>query len=301
MFVIIDFRFSLLHVHMHHTPSRINICVEKHSEPKRTKFRTNKNNLLYGIQWSGGAYRDTSQCQGESRAIGRYISSNNIQSVWLPPGHCAVVSVTLDRIPKDLNAPKLMEPNILIHQKYGLDTTERLLSVLEDRLTQFTVTNNSSFTQRVEAGMLLGSGERPRDGQLRGIWGLRSLIDGGSPGNGLLWGMEGGRNKQTKEATVATAKQIHNTTCQTHRNWVITTNCRPRLWWEVNQQDCREYYELSSSNQNYNCTRWIWVSGLLCGVGERKEWRRKKRYNWWRIHLSEQHVCSTLTRKDVTK
>ena len=205
MFVIIDFRFSLLHVHMHHTPSRINICVENILSQKERNLEPMKK-TCYTVSSEAGEHTETPANARENQEPSEDTLVPRISNLC-GSFHCAVVSVTRDRIPKDLNAPKLMEPDILIHQKYGLDTTEGLLSVLEDRLTQFTVTNNSGFTQRVEAGMLLGRVVNVQEmDSCREFEGSdHSLMaDSQETDSCEVWRVEG--TNKTKEATVATAK-----------------------------------------------------------------------------------------------
>ena len=81
------------------------------------------------------------------------ISVRLVQSLRLPPGHCAVVPVSVDGVTSE--ALKLVESDVSCNQR-GLELTDSLLQVHENGLTQMVVTNNSGFMQRVEPGTKLG-------------------------------------------------------------------------------------------------------------------------------------------------
>ena len=87
-------------------------------------------------------------------AIVPTVSVRLIQSLRLPPGHCAVVSVAVYGVPQD--TLKLMEPDTPLCDKLGLELADALIRTSDDGKAQLVVTNHSGFTQRVNYGTQLG-------------------------------------------------------------------------------------------------------------------------------------------------
>lgn len=63
-------------------------------------------------------------------AIVPTISVRLIQSLRLPPGHCAVVLVAMDGVPPETT--KLVEPDVSLREELGLEFSAGLLRMRED-------------------------------------------------------------------------------------------------------------------------------------------------------------------------
>ncbi len=72
------------------------------------------------------------------------VSVRLVQSLRLPPGHCAVVQVEVDGVLKDL--PQMLEPDPSVREEWGLELTESVLEVSEEGRAHVVVTNNSGWT-----------------------------------------------------------------------------------------------------------------------------------------------------------
>ena len=82
------------------------------------------------------------------------ISVRLVQSLRLPPGHCAVVPVAVDGVPQ--GAIKVVEPEASLLDELGLELSDALVRMSGDGQAQLVVANNSGFTQRVDSGTQLG-------------------------------------------------------------------------------------------------------------------------------------------------
>ena len=103
---------------------------------------------------------DTDDSLGESPAkteedpVVPAVSVRLVQSLRLPPGHCAVDQVEVDGTLKD--SPQMLEPDPSIREDWGLELTESVLKVSEGGTAHVVVTNNSGWTQQVASDTLLG-------------------------------------------------------------------------------------------------------------------------------------------------
>ena len=55
-----------------------------------------------------------------------------------------------------LDVPQMLEPDLLIHEEWGLELTESVLKVSEEGRAHVVVTNNSGWTLQVASDTLLG-------------------------------------------------------------------------------------------------------------------------------------------------
>ena len=79
-----------------------------------------------------------------------------VQSLCLPPDHCAVVPVQVDGDGELRGRLQLLEPDISFCESPQLEIPPTLLELSEHEDTELVVTNNSGFTQRIDAGVIIG-------------------------------------------------------------------------------------------------------------------------------------------------
>ena len=79
-----------------------------------------------------------------------------VQSLRLPPGHCVVVPVQVDGGGELRGRLQLLEPDTSLCERSQLEIPPALLEWSEQEETELVVTNNSGFTQRIDAGAIVG-------------------------------------------------------------------------------------------------------------------------------------------------
>ena len=121
---------------------------------------------------NGGATSDRSGKWNKPtrKALVPTVSVRLVQSVRIPPNHCAVVPVQVTG--KELVGPihssacsvesMLLETGDTIHveREYGLKLPSSLIAVAADQSAQVVVVNTSGFTQHVPRGVEIGHGAR---------------------------------------------------------------------------------------------------------------------------------------------
>ena len=102
------------------------------------------------------------------KAVVPTVSVRLVQSVRLPPNHCAVVPAQVRG--KELVGPihssecsveaVLLEAGNIVEREYGLNYPSSLIAVAADQSAQVVVVNNSGFTQHFPEGVEIGHGTR---------------------------------------------------------------------------------------------------------------------------------------------
>ena len=79
-----------------------------------------------------------------------------VRSLRLPPGHCAVVPVQVEGHGDLCGRLQLLEPNLSFCERSQLEIPPTLLEWSAQEDTELIVTNESGFTQQIEAGAVVG-------------------------------------------------------------------------------------------------------------------------------------------------